>query len=264
MNRIKFIFPTLFAFIVFLSLNTSAQTAGTFTFKINPVSHSGSYGTKHLIAVWIENSSGTFIKTKLKQASTNNYDHLATWTSKSNKNLVDATSGATLSSYVPITVTWDGTNVSGTVVADGSYKIWVEMAWDRDLSTGKTVTSYDFTKGATVFNSTPANTDLFTDVSLSWIPTVTVTEPTNMADGIRVFPNPTKQLVNVDFRTATDGCTIQVINPAGKILAQRKISSGTTGLQVFDLEKYPNGLYFITVLNNGKSPNLQFKILLNK
>lgn len=264
MNRFKQIFPTLFAFQFLLTLNAFAQSAGTFTFKINPVSHSGSYGTKHVVAIWIENSSGAFIKTKLEDASNKTIDHLATWTSKSNSNVVDAVTGSTLTSYNPITVTWDGTDVSKTIVPDGDYKIWIEMAWDNSKTTAKTVTSYDFAKSATIFNSTPASTAFFTDVSLNWVPTVTVAQPGNLVNGIRVFPNPTKQLVNVDFRSATEGCTIQLINPAGKMLVQRKISPGTTGLQVFDLERYANGLYFISVLNNGKSPNLQFKVLLNK
>lgn len=264
MNLSKFIFPTLLAFILAFSVKASAQTAGTFTFKINPVSHNGSYGTKHVVAIWIENSSGTFIKTRLENASNKTIDHLATWTSKSNSNVVDAVTGSTLTSYTPITVTWDGTDVSKNLVPDGDYKIWIELAWDNNKTSGKTTTSYDFTKGTTVFNSTPANTPLFTDVALNWVPIVTVARPDNVANGIRVFPNPTRQLVNVDFRSATDGCTIQVISQSGKIMAQRKIAPGTTGLQVFDLEKYVNGLYFITVLNNGKSPNLQFKVLLNK
>lgn len=251
-------------FGLFVQAFAQEQTSGTFTFNINPVSHSGSYGTKHLVAIWVENSSGTFVKTKLKQCSDKNLDHLATWTSKSNSNVVDATTGSTLTSYDPITVVWDGTDVSKTTVPDGDYKIWIELAWDNSKTTGKTVTSFPFTKGATIFSSTPANTDLFTDISLNWVPTVTVAQPANFTNGVRVFPNPTKQLVNVDFQSVTDDCTVQVISPTGKMVLQRKISSGTSGLQVFDLERYSNGLYLINVLNNGKSPNLQFKVLLNK
>jgi len=106
------------------------------TFVVNPVSHSGSYGSSHVVAIWIENSSGTFVKTLLRRANTSHTinNHLPVWKANSNLNVVDATTGATLKSYNPITVTWNATNVSAAVVADGNYSVWVECSWDEGSS----------------------------------------------------------------------------------------------------------------------------------
>jgi hypothetical protein len=131
---------------------------------------SGGYSPKHLVAIWIENSTGTFIKTKVKYSSSSNYDHLGNWTGKSAQNTVDATTGATLNTHGTVTFTWNGTNVAGAQVADGIYKVWVEMAWASSLTTGKTTTSFSFTKGTSPDHQTPANLTNFANITLDWVP----------------------------------------------------------------------------------------------
>lgn len=227
------------------------QTAGTLVFKINPVSHSGSYGAKHLVAAWIETESGTFVKTKLVQSASKNYDHLATWTSKSNRNLVDATSGATLSSYSLITIQWNGTDANNSVVADGVYKFWVELAWDDSKTTGKTVTSYTFTKGASPATLTPANTSLFADVSLVWTPSSTGIEEAQRNPELRVYPNPAKGLVNISLKSALKGDNIRITNADGVLV--REITLGESrNLSALDFSRYSNGIYLISHFSEGK------------
>ena len=155
--------------ILVLPVFGMSQTSGTLIYSMNTTSTSG-YSPKHLVAIWIENSSGTFIKTKMKYSSSSNYDHLATWTGKSAKNLVDAVSGATLTSHGKLTFTWDGTDVSGSQVADGTYYVWVEMAWASSLTTGKIVTSFPFTKGTSTDHRAPADMTNFTAITLDWTP----------------------------------------------------------------------------------------------
>jgi len=110
-KRIKLVLFVLFVFGSLFALNTQGQTAGTFTFSFNSVAHNSRYGAKHVVAVWLETSSGTFIKTKLRQSSGGTVDHLGNWRSKSNSNVVDAITGATLTYYSLISVVWDGTDV---------------------------------------------------------------------------------------------------------------------------------------------------------
>lgn len=265
MNRGMF-YKIVFALIaIFTGFNdVQAQTSGTLTFTINPVSHTGSYGAKHVVAVWIESASGTFIKTKLKYSSSKNYDHLGTWTSKSSQNTVDATSGATLTSYNPLSFSWDGTNVSNTNVADGEYKIWIELAWDKSLTTGKTVTSYTFTKGTTVSHLTPANTSLFTDVTIDWVPLNTGIENSSRPQNIRVFPNPTKGLVYVEMKSIEADCRVQVLNSAGTILFEYHVSKGTSANKSIDLSKYSDGLYLVNILFPNRASDLQYKVMLDK
>jgi hypothetical protein len=244
--------------------NTQAQTSGTLTFTISPVSHSGSYGAKHVVAVWIENASGTFIKTKLKYSSSKNYDHLGTWTSKSSQNTVDATSGATLTSYNPLSFSWDGTNVSNTNVADGEYKIWIELAWDKSLTSGKTVTSYSFTKGTNVSHLTPANTSLFTDVTIDWVPLSTGIKSTNLSKEIRVFPNPTTGLVYIEMKSIEAECNVQVVNIAGAILFEDHVSKGASANKSIDLSNYSDGVYLVNILFPNHADDMQYKVMLDK
>ena len=248
---------------VFAAIGSWAQTAGNLNFTINPVAHNGSYGAKHLVAVWLENESGTFVKTKYKMASSKNYDHLATWTAKSNSNLVDATSGATLTSYTPITAVWNGTDVSGNVVPNGIYKIWIEMAWDDSKTTDKTVTSYLFTKGTVASTVKPANTSLFTDVSLDWTPLTTGVNEISRSNNLNVFPNPTSGIVNIDLKSFQAVSKIQLLNTNGQVLFEKFISGTTSGVKSFDLSKYPKGIYLINIVSGNKSVG-QSKLVLEK
>ena len=241
---------------------SAAQTSGGLSFTINPVSHSGSYGAKHLVAVWLESESGTFIKTKRLQCSSKNLDHLATWTSKSGKNTVDATTGATLTTYTPIAFVWNGTDVSGNVVADGTYKVWVEMAWDDSKTTDKTVTSYSFVKGAEPVTVTPANTNLFTDVSIIWAPSTTGVMNISEEKELAVFPNPTNGIVSVDIKSFSTGGVIQIVNASGSILEESAFGGGSLK-HVVDLHKYANGTYFIRIRKDSHIL-AQSKVLLRK
>jgi hypothetical protein len=243
---------------------TQAQTSGTLNFTVNPVSHSGSYGTKYVVAVWIENASGTFIKTKLKYSASKNYDHLGTWTSKSSQNTVDATTGATLTAYSPLSFSWDGTNVSNTNVADGDYKIWIELAWDKSLTTGKTVTSYTFTKGPNASHLTPANTTLYTDVAIDWLPLKTGIENSSRSKDIRVFPNPTNGIVTIELNSVSEDLKMEVVNELGVIVSERKIVKGETGMENIDLSKFLNGIYFISLKQNNNHQVAQYRVLLKK
>jgi hypothetical protein len=257
-------FIVLFTFLLCHVLVGQAQTAGTFTFKINPVAHSGSYGAKHVVAIWIENAAGTFVKTKLRQSSGGTVDHLATWTSKSASSVVDATSGPTLTAYSPLTVTWDGTNISKLVVADGDYKVWIEMAWDNSKTTDKTVTSFTFTKGTAAEHLTPANTNLFTDISLDWVPTTTGVSTVSQSKNIKVFPNPSNGIVNIDFKALESDARIQIANSVGDVVYEAKVAKGTSGVKTIDLSKNANGVYLVYIFQANETGIFCYKIILNK
>lgn len=268
MHMKRYMYKIFASGLLILSLliagNAKAQTAGIFTFTINPVAHNGSYGAKHVIAIWVENSIGTFVKTKLRQSSSSTIDHLATWTTKSASNVVDATTGATLTSYSPLTVIWDGTNVSKVVVADGDYKIWIEMAWDNSKTTDKTVTSFVFTKGSAEVHLKPVNTSLFTAIALDWVPTATGVDNQSQSKNVSVFPNPSKGLVNIDFKVLESDCQIQVANSVGDILSEVKVAKGFSGVKTIDLSNHANGIYLINILHANKKYNLNYKIILSK
>lgn len=105
-------------------------------FSVTTTSYNGHYAPRHVLAIWIEDSSGKFVKTLLVNAAARK-SYLTNWISNSSG--TDASTGATLNSHSTHTVTWNGTNKSGTAVATGTYKLCVE--YTEDNGTGKMKTS---------------------------------------------------------------------------------------------------------------------------
>jgi hypothetical protein len=269
--------------LVLVTNNISAQTPGTLTFTYTqptPTSPTPTGGS-NVLAIWIENSAGTFIKTKRRNASNSTKDHLITWAAKSGGtaancmaaacNTTDATIGATLkSSTTPTafgakTVTWDGKNVSGaangTVVPDGVYKVWVESSWkDQGSNNHGTIESWSFTKGPTAVTLTPTSTTgFFNTITLNWQPSNLGVEDLNSdVPAAIVFPNPSTGIFNIDFNKEVS--TINVSNLLGQVVLTQKAND--TSAKV-DLSNYENGIYIITV-SNDKGNASNYKVILNK
>ncbi|HJV78648.1 MAG TPA: DUF2271 domain-containing protein [Paludibacter sp.] len=152
-----------------VSFTTTAavvNTAGTLTVSALTSSAGGSYAPRNIMAIWIENSSGVFVKTSLAYAAAR-IQYLTNWVSNSSKNVVDATTGATLSSHATRTATWNATNVSGVVVPDGTYKVCMELT-DKN-GTGN-FSTFTFTKGPAAVTLTPTNVASFSNISIVWTP----------------------------------------------------------------------------------------------
>lgn len=224
----------------------SAQTAGTFTLSLNTTS-TGGYSPKHLIAIWIENNSPNFVKTKLMQSSDGNLDHLGQWTSRTGSNTVDAITGATLSTHGNVTVVWNGTDVNGTVVADGIYTVWVEMAWGSSLTTGKTYTTFTFTKGASTFHSAPADLTNFTGITLDWVPGIaTAIEKIAETSNVVLFPNPTSGLLNIKFRNDHVASRVRIFNDSGMLVYDESVSKLSGADKKIDISNLPSGVYLVS------------------
>lgn len=249
----------LSAFVIVMSFTSKvfAQTQGTLSFSVTPVAQSGGYGNKHVLAIWIQNNSGTFVKTKMRYWGNGTDDHLPTWKTNSNSNITDASTGATLTSYATRTITWDGKNSSGVEVADGQYKIMIEECWG-DGSTKNVTKSYTFTKGPSVDSQTPANDSKFTNATLTWTPLVNAIEDVEN-DEITVFPNPSNGIINVNFKQASE---IKIVNITGKVIYQENIKNNITKSKSIDMANFANGIYFVNIINGEKSTVK--KIVLNK
>jgi len=211
----------LFAFVISFSMNGKAQTSGTLTFNVNPVSHNSTYGTAHLVAIWVQNVSNTFIKTKYKMSNNSNANaHLAIWKAASAGSIVDATSGASLSSYAPISVTWNATNVSSAVVPDGIYRVLVEFAWgpSTQIGNGKDTMSVTFNKATNAVHLTPADQTNFTGIVLDWAPLGVSVQENAEINSISVSPNPSSGLVDINFKNEINGCMISVYALSGNLV----------------------------------------------
>ena len=251
-----------------LSASAIAQTNGTLTFTFTQVAHSPCYtGTKNVLAVWIQSSTGAFVKTKIRNAGAGTKDHLPTFATNSGGassnclaascNVVGATSGATLSSFGTKTITWDGTNASGVLVPDGTYKVTIQETWNHGSST--VLKSFTFVKGPNSDSQTPATDANFSNVSLNWLPSAAGVEENNALSGVTVYPNPSANgFFNIDYAKAT---SVKVVNTVGEQIYMQDLvnESGTISI---DLTSFKNGLYFIYITDGVLTT--ERKIVLDK
>jgi hypothetical protein len=257
--KLHHIISLYLASFLLLPLTANAQTAGTMTLTFTTTS-TGGFSPKHLVAVWLENSSAAFVKTKLKQSSADNLDHLALWTSKSGENVVDAITGATLATHGTLVVNWNGTAVDGNLVPDGDYTVWVEMAWAQSLTTGKTFQSYTFTKGPATQHLTPAGNANLLDIKLDWVPSVSSSREVPMDNGVSVYPNPAHGLLYISLGRQETGTSIRIISLTGAVVYTDYIEESSPIVKTLDISKFTPGVYFIRVENSAART---FKVFLN-
>jgi hypothetical protein len=253
---------------LYVGATLSAQTTGTLTLAFSQTPHTSYQGTKNVMAVWIESSTGTFVKTRARNAGGGTSDHLAVWAVKSggsagncmsaNCNVLGATTGATLSNFGTRNFSWDGTDASGNVVPDGTYKIIVESTWNHG-SAATTTRSYTFVKGAAADVQTPTADANFTGISLAWNPSGASIDEKTPEMVVSIQPNPRANGVfTVEFNYAT---RISTMNLAGEVVYTEDVKMNENS-KIVNLSNIPNGVYFICV-ENGTSIS-KHKIVINK
>ncbi len=166
---------TSVAFIILLTaaasaMNSPTPTNGTANIQVTTVTYKGKYDPKHIGAIWIENANGQFVKS-IKVWAKKRIKHLIKWTAASKSNTVDATTSATLKNHQSHAVTWDCTDVSGAVVPDGAYKVFIEFTEDNSNSSGKPPgkwTQIAFQKGSSNQSLTPPDETYFKNLKLTY------------------------------------------------------------------------------------------------
>ncbi|MEI8202347.1 MAG: T9SS type A sorting domain-containing protein [Bacteroidota bacterium] len=265
-----------FGLILFLSNCNKAysQTDGTLTFTYTQAVPSGTSATKNVMAVWIEDNAGTFIKTKMRYWGSSTNDHLPSWVANSAQNVTDASTGATRTAstsptaFGAKTITWDGKGaVSGTTAPDGIYKIMIESSYcNPEPSNGQhwLLTTFSFTKGATAVHLTPTGDANFSGITLDWVPASgTGIENVENNTGISIYPNPSSGIIKIDIQKALDG-TIKIENMLGATVYEEKVNIAKSDIKTVDLSKFANGTYFVNVLSSNSTDVQKFKIVLDK
>lgn len=227
-------------------LLSSAISAQILTFKVQTVTYGGTYSPRHVMAIWITDSNGKFVKTVDRHANVR-IQYLTNWISSSTKNVVDATTGATLTSHpsTPVTYTWNCTNVSKIVVPDGSYKINVEFT-EID-GTGK-IATYPFEIG-------PASQNTFTDLTNFKNVSYSITQSAQTAINLQkaslkyeVAYVRSQKMVQVKYDTQMhEKVSVSVSDLNGKSIIQRSINNGNTQI---DASVLPKGSYVIKLIDN--------------
>jgi len=149
----------------------TTPTPGDISFTVKTVTDNGNYAPRHVLAIWVEHE-GDFVKTR-KAMANQRKQYLYTWRDASNYNVVDAITGATLTSHQTHTVTWDCTDLDGEIVPDGNYVIWVEFT---EKHAQGPLTSVEFTKGTEAVTINPPDEDHFINMEFTYTPEI---EPTS-------------------------------------------------------------------------------------
>lgn len=229
-------------FVCFCGLLAQAQTQGTLNISVTTSSTGGNYAPRNILAIWIEDGSGKFVKTLLAYADRRK-QHLNTWEASTNAagsmyNSVDAITGATKSSHGTRTCTWNSTDYTGIIAADGEYKVRMELT---DKNATGNIASFNFTKGTAIQKLTPSDVPSFSSVTLDWTNTVTsINQKWNGSNSIVIYPNPGRNKFTI---LGEDVKSIIVRNLTGKVIYRSNNPE-------FNLSGKPNGIYFVTVESN--------------
>jgi len=222
-----------------------SQTPGKLDVSVSTSSTGGNYAPRNILAIWIENEEGSFIKTLLAYADKRK-THLNIWQAStaaagSEYNVVDAITGATKSSHATRTCSWNGFDYKGSAVPDGNYFLKMELT-DKN-STGNSA-SFLFAKADSASIQSPSDNPSFSSVSLSWTPssTVNITENRNIG-GYLVYPNPGRGFYTV---TGENIRKVEIRTIKGEIIYK----SNTPEI---DISENKNGIYLLYIFSNEKT-----------
>ncbi len=265
------LYIVIITFLLLINITIDAQTVQSRTFTFTELSHASTYNgnAQHVLAVWVEQgtgTAGTFIVTKFRYVAGGTDDHLPNWAAKASCtggiatsagcNIATAVTGATLSAWqTNKTVTWDGKNAAGTLVADGNYQFVVQSTWAHG-TTGTAIRYFPFVKGPGAANPTFVADANFTAI------TATLANPEfSIKPEVTIYPNPTNGIFNMEFKN--DVNSIRVINILGKVVYFEKVAANSTETtKRIDLSNLVNGLYIVSVSNDNGTSN--YKVVLNK
>lgn len=161
------------ATIATLTLGATAPPAGaagslTITYTTQP--HGGPYAPRNIVAVWVTDAAGTFVKTIDRYAATRK-SHLVAWTTAAGAADADAVSGATRTAHGQLTRTWDLTNRAGAEIPDGTYTVRLELADSNATTAGQNDQgTFTFVKGPSPQTQSGLTSGGFTGVTLAYTP----------------------------------------------------------------------------------------------
>ena len=231
--------------------NKATSEGGEVTFTVRTVTENGSYAPKHVLAIWVEDANG-FVKTRQAMAN-QRIQYLYTWKAASDYNVVDAITGATLSSHQTHTVTWDCTDLDGEIVPDGDCTIWAEFTEKHSQGPLFNLT---FTKGPNAQTLTPPDETYFKDISLEFIPgQVGIGEEVALHE-FTIYPNPGQGIFYLKS-LKMQNTSLKVYDNSGRLILSQKMNNNSNGLiHQIDLRNQANGIYFVEIHDgNNKSIN---------
>jgi hypothetical protein len=238
-----------YSIIVLLSMiictSVPAQTPGELTVSVNTSEAGGNYAPRNIVAIWVEDVSGNFLKTLLAYAQ-NRRTHLNTWQATTAEagtefNTVDAITGPTRNSHGSRVCRWDGTDFNGQLLPDGTYYLWMELT---DKNATGNFSAFEFTKSDILDLRTPDDQPSFGSITITWEPQ----DPTAIFDAelnnpFLAYPNPGSGV----FQLMTEEkCEVFLHDLNGKLVYKGNSSQ-------FDVSHQPDGIYLLTVRSGHNS-----------
>lgn len=240
-----------------------AQTSGTLTFSVTTTEPAGNYNGVNVIALWIEDTNGNFIKTKMRYADAR-IQYLNKWVSSSMYNVTDAVTGATRSNHGPLTMSWNATDVAGNVVADNGYRVCLQMS---DKNAAGEYLYLPFVKDTNAQTLSFPDTLNFTSLSLTWSPVPAGVSEYSAALHFACSPNPVsgQAILRYTLPQASD-VTITVHDVYGKSISVLADGNQPAGEHLLKWDQgkadLKPGVYFIK-LNTGRGSALE-KIMITR
>ncbi len=147
--------------------SAATYTDGTASLTVTMSDPPGNYSAR-VDAFWVTDAAGNFIKNIRKDAARRE-NYLYQWLAARDTTVIDGFSGATISTWTPVTVTWDCRDTSEAVVPDGTYKLYVEFT-DRNGQGPWTSEGLPFAKGLANVDVTYPNQTYFRNMRLVYTP----------------------------------------------------------------------------------------------
>jgi len=219
-----------------------AQTTGTLTVTTTTSNAGGNYAPRNIVAIWVEDSSGNFVKTLMAYAATRR-THLNNWEASTTAagsafNVTDAISGATRTSHATRSCTWNGKDFQQNNMPDGSYTVWMELT-DKN-STGN-YSSFSFTKGPQAETQTPLDVPSFSSITIQWMPLGVGISQSPEMQGTLLVPDQGNRMLRY---TGNDLRSISVYSLTGA-----KWYEGDRN--EIDISFLPDGVYIARLLTPG-------------
>jgi hypothetical protein len=148
---------------------SSGVLTGSVMISVTTKAPGGRYQPDNVGAIWIADANTRFVKS-LYVWGQQRRNELRQWTSATSaaglsNNLVDAVTAATMRSHGARTASWNGTNTSRALVADGAYKVCFEL--EDGASQYQCV---DFSKSRAAQTVMPADTAGFSARKIAYTP----------------------------------------------------------------------------------------------
>jgi len=238
------------ACIILSSSGLLAQTTQSVDFKVTTSSPNGKYNPRNIGAIWIEDVNGNFIKT-INVWAKKRKKYLYTWNVASKGNVVDALTGATLSSHKTHNVSWNLKDVSDNTVPNGMYQLKIELT---DKHSQGPLATFSFPVGEVSNVTSLPDQTYFHNIELSWTSTVTtITDKDKTLSQYRLYqnyPNPFNPTTQIRYVLPQGGkVVLSVYNIMGQktaTLVKQYQNAGKYSVQ-FNASVLASGVYIYKI-----------------